>query len=254
MELKGRVAVVTGGTRGVGAGIARAFLAAGARVVVCARRPPERPVEEGGLRASFTAVDLREPGAVQELFEAVADRYGRLDCLVNNAGGTPYRLLGEGDAARHARVVELNLLAPMTASLAAYPWLRASRGSVVMIGSVSGTRPSPGTAAYGAAKAGLENLARSMAVEWAPEVRVNSLVPGMVRTELAHLHYGDEAGVRAVAETVPLGRLAEPSDIGAAAVFLASDRAAYVSGASLLVHGGGERPAFLDAATVNKED
>ncbi|ATZ27257.1 3-oxoacyl-[acyl-carrier-protein] reductase FabG [Streptomyces lavendulae subsp. lavendulae] len=254
MELKGRVVVVTGGTRGVGAGIARAFLAAGAQVVVCARRPPAEPVAAGGREAVFTAVDLRDPGAVAEFFAGVADRHGRLDCLVNNAGGTPYRLLGEGGAERHARVLELNLIAPMTASLAAHPWLRASRGSVLMIGSVSGTRPSPGTAAYGAAKAGLENLARSMAVEWAPEVRVNSLVLGMVRTELAHLHYGDEAGVAAVGATVPLGRLAEPSDVGEAAVFLASDRAGYVSGASLLVHGGGERPAFLDAATVNKEN
>ncbi|MFD9357965.1 SDR family oxidoreductase [Streptomyces sp. NPDC060031] len=253
MELNGRVVVVTGGTRGVGAGIARSFLAAGAQVVVCARRPPEDPVEAEGRKASFVPLDLRDPAAVQDFFEAVAARHGRLDCLVNNAGGTPYRLLGESGAQRHARVVELNLVAPMTASLAARPWLRAAGGSVVMIGSVSGTRPSPGTAAYGAAKAGLENLARSMAVEWAPEVRVNTLVLGMVRTELAHLHYGDEAGVLAVGATVPLGRLADPSDVGAAAVFLASDRAAYVSGASLLVHGGGERPAFLDAATVNKE-
>lgn len=253
MELDGRVVVVTGGTRGVGAGIARSFLRAGAEVVVCARRPPREPVAADGRTASFTALDLRDPAAVEEFFGAVEHRYGRLDCLVNNAGGTPYRLLGEGEAELHARVVELNLLAPMTASLAAYPRLRESRGSVVMIGSVSGTRPSPGTAAYGAAKAGLENLARSMAVEWAPEVRVNSLVLGMVRTELAHLHYGDEAGIDAVAATVPLGRLADPSDVGAAAVFLASSRAGYVSGASLLVHGGGERPAFLDAATVNKE-
>ncbi|MGW7060283.1 SDR family oxidoreductase [Streptomyces sp. NPDC054904] len=253
MELNGRVVVVTGGTRGVGAGIARSFLAAGARVVVCARRPPAEPVGAAGRQADFTALDLRDPDAVGEFFAGVAERYGRLDCLVNNAGGTPYRLLGEGEAERHARVVDLNLVAPLTASLAAHPWLRAARGSVVMIGSVSGTRPSPGTAAYGAAKAGLENLARSMAVEWAPDVRVNSLVLGMVRTELSHLHYGDEAGVAAVGATVPLGRLAEPSDVGEAAVFLASDRAAYVSGASLLVHGGGERPAFLDAATVNKE-
>ncbi|MBT2405639.1 MULTISPECIES: SDR family oxidoreductase [unclassified Streptomyces] len=263
MELNGRVAVVTGGTRGVGAGIARSFLAAGAEVVVCARRPPREPVEAGGRQAAFVAVDLRDPVAVRDFFAAVAGRYGRLDCLVNNAGGTPYRRLGEGEgegkgesegeAERHARVIELNLVAPMTASLAAYPWLREARGSVVMIGSVSGTRPSPGTAAYGAAKAGLENLARSMAVEWAPEVRVNSLVLGMVRTELSHLHYGDEAGIAAVAATVPLGRLAEPSDVGEAAVFLASGRAGYVSGASLLVHGGGERPVFLDAATVNKE-
>ncbi|MGW7055914.1 SDR family oxidoreductase [Streptomyces sp. NPDC054887] len=250
MELKGRVAVVTGGTRGVGAGIARAFLAAGAKVVICARRPPDAPVGAAGRQADFRPLDLRDRAAVGEFFAGVVATYGRLDVLVNNAGGTPHRLLGEGEAARHARVLELNLTTPLTASLAAYEYLRASRGSVVMIGSVSGTRPSPGTAAYGAAKAGLENLARSMAVEWAPDVRVNTLVPGMVRTELAHLHYGDEGGVAAVARTVPAGRLAEPGDIGDAAVFLASGRAAYVSGASLLVHGGGERPAFLGAATA----
>ncbi|MGW1768393.1 SDR family oxidoreductase [Streptomyces sp. NPDC002073] len=254
MELDGRVAVVTGGTRGVGAGIARSFLAAGAEVVLCARRPPDAPVAAGGRTATHIPADLRDPAAVDALFAQVAARHGRLDCLVNNAGGTPYRPLAEGGARRHARVLDLNLTAPLTASLAAYEQLRAARGSIVMITSVSGTRPSPGTAAYGAAKAGLESLARSMAVEWAPEVRVNSLVLGMVRTELAHLHYGDERGVAAVAATVPLGRLAEPSDVGAAAVFLASDRAAYVSGASLLVHGGGERPAFLDAANANKTE
>ncbi|MFG2144678.1 SDR family oxidoreductase [Streptomyces sp. NPDC048696] len=263
MELAGKAAVVTGGTRGVGAGIARALLAAGADVVVCARRPPRSPVRAAGREAEFRPVDLREPQAVREFFDAVATAYGRLDLLVNNAGGTPYRLLGEGeagnteirtgalDAERHARVIALNLIAPLTASLAAYPYLRGSGGSVVMIGSVSGTRPSPGTAAYGAAKAGVESLARSMAVEWAPEVRVNTLVLGMVRTELAHLHYGDARGVAAVERTVPLGRLAEPSDVGAAVVFLASGAASYITGASLLVHGGGERPAFLGAATVN---
>ncbi|MEU8759126.1 SDR family oxidoreductase [Streptomyces sp. NPDC048659] len=252
MELDGRVAVVTGGTRGVGAGIARAFLRAGAEVLVCARRPPGEPVAAAGRTAVFHPLDLREPAAVREFMAGIAERYGRLDTLVNNAGGTPYRLLGEGAAERHARVVELNLTVPLAVSLAAHGLLRASRGSVVMIGSVSGTRPSPGTAAYGAAKAGLENLARTMAVEWAPEVRVNTLVLGMVRTELSHLHYGDAEGLAAVGATVPLGRLAEPSEIGEAAVFLASDRAAYVTGASLLVHGGGERPAFLNAATVNK--
>ncbi|MFG2439092.1 SDR family oxidoreductase [Streptomyces sp. NPDC048508] len=244
-DLDGRTVVVTGGTRGVGAGIARAFAHAGAHVVVCARRPPEVPLKT----ADFVPVDLRDPAAVHDFFAALP----RLDVLVNNAGGAPYRTLAGADAARHARVIELNLTVPLTASLAAYDHLRRARGSIVMIGSVSGSRPSPGSAAYGAAKAGLENLARSMAVEWAPEVRVNTLVVGMVRTELAHLHYGGEDGVEAVARTVPLGRLARPSDVGAAAVFLASDAAAYISGASILVHGGGERPAFLDAATVNKD-
>ncbi|MFF0743487.1 SDR family oxidoreductase [Streptomyces sp. NPDC004111] len=254
MELDGRVVVVTGGTRGVGAGIARAFLAAGAEVVVCARRPPEEPVEAAGRTADFASVDLRDAAAVAEFFARVAAGHGRLDVLVNNAGGTPYRLLGEGTAEQHARVVALNLVAPMTASLAARGHLAESRGSIVMIGSVSGERPSPGTAAYGAAKAGLAGLARSMAVEWAPEVRVNTLVLGMVRTELSHLHYGDEAGIAAVGRTVPVGRLAEPAEIGDAAVFLASPKAAYITGASLQVHGGGERPAFLDAANVNKEE
>ncbi|MFJ1810995.1 MULTISPECIES: SDR family oxidoreductase [unclassified Streptomyces] len=245
MELDGKVAVVTGGTRGVGAGIARSLARAGADVVVCARRPPQDPVGKAG----FVPLDVRDADAVRRFFAELP----RLDVLVNNAGGAPHRPLAQADAERHARVIELNLLAPLTVSLAAYDHLKRAKGSIVMIGSVSGSRPSPGTAAYGAAKAGLENLARSMAVEWAPEVRVNTLVVGMVRTELTHLHYGGEDGVEAVARTVPLGRLALPADVGAAAVFLASDAARYISGASLLLHGGGERPAFLDAATVNQE-
>ncbi|MEU6352751.1 SDR family oxidoreductase [Streptomyces sp. NPDC047072] len=245
MELNGRVVVVTGGTRGVGAGIARAFAEAGAEVVVCARRPPEVPLP----KTEFTPLDVRDADAVRRFFAELP----RVDVLVNNAGGAPYRLLADLETERHLRVLELNLLAPLTVSLAAYEHLKRARGSVVMIGSVSGGRPSPGAAAYGAAKAGLENLARSMAVEWAPEVRVNTLVVGMVRTERSDLFYGDEEGIAAVSRTVPLGRLATPADVGSAAVFLASDAAAYISGASLHVHGGGERPAFLDASTANKE-
>ncbi|MEU5216885.1 SDR family oxidoreductase [Streptomyces sp. NPDC020807] len=253
IDLSGSVAVVTGGTRGVGAGIARALLEAGAEVVTCARREPEKPVEAAGRTARFLPVDLRDPAAVSAFFTRVRRDHGRLDLLVNNAGGTPFRKLADGTAEQQARVLELNLVAPLTASLAAYEVMREQPGggSIIMIGSVSGTRPSPGSAAYGAAKAGLDNLARSMAVEWAPAVRVNTLVLGMVRTELSHLHYGDEAGVDAVGRTVPLGRLAEPSDVGDACVLLASRQAGYVSGASLYVHGGGERPAFLDAATAN---
>ncbi|MGW6291348.1 SDR family oxidoreductase [Streptomyces sp. NPDC055058] len=250
-DLSGSVAVVTGGTRGVGAGITRALLHAGAQVVACARRAPARPLTAAGHTARYLPVDLRDEESVARLFDRVQEEYGRLDTLVNNAGGTPYRPLAEGGAQRHARVIGLNLVAPLTASIAAYGIMRRrpQGGSIVMIGSVSGTRPSPGTAAYGAAKAGLAALARSMAVEWAPTVRVNTLVVGMVRTESAAAHYGDADGVAAVSRTVPLLRLAEPADVGDACVFLASDRAAYISGAALHVHGGGERPAFLDAAT-----
>jgi NAD(P)-dependent dehydrogenase (short-subunit alcohol dehydrogenase family) len=255
IDLGGRVAMVTGGTRGVGAGIARALLAAGAEVVICARRAPDRPVAAAGRTARFRPLDVRDADAVEAFFAWLRRTHGRLDLLVNNAGGSPYGPLAGAAPRRAARIVELNLIAPMTVALAAHRVMRHQEGggSIVMIGSVSGSRPSPGTAAYGAAKAGLENLARTLAVEWAPAIRVNTLVLGMVRTELSHLHYGDEDGVAAVGRTVPLGRLAEPADAGDACVLLASDLAGYISGASLTVHGGGERPAFLDAAGANEQ-
>ena len=109
-------------------------------------------------------------------------------------------------------------------------------------------RPSPGSAVYGAAKAGLVGLTQSLAVEWAPKVRLNLISAGLIRTEQAHLHYGDEEGIARVAATVPLGRSACPADIADACLFLASPMASYISGANLVIHGGGERPPFLDAA------
>lgn len=117
---------------------------------------------------------------------------------------------------------------------------------------MSAHRPTPGTAAYGAAKAGLDNLTSTLAVEWAPKVRVNSVVVGMVETEQSELFYGDAESIAAVAATVPLGRLAKPADIGWSAAFLASDAASYVSGATLQVHGGGEPPQYLAASSANK--
>ncbi|MCS7480591.1 SDR family oxidoreductase [Umezawaea endophytica] len=251
LDLGGAVVLVTGGVRGVGAGISRAFVAAGAVVVACARREPDAPVDG----VEFLSCDVREPEAVARLLAAVVERHGRLDVVVNNAGGAPFAMVADASVGFHRKVVELNLLAPLLVSQAANAVMReqATGGSIVMVGSVSGRRPSPGTAVYGAAKAGLDGLTASLAVEWAPKVRVNSLAVGMVRTELSHLHYGDEAGIASVARTVPLGRLAEPDEIGACAVFLASPLASYVTGASLVVHGGGEVPAFLAAATVNSE-
>jgi len=126
-------------------------------------------------------------------------------------------------------------------------------GVIVFVASVSALRPSPGTAAYGAAKAGILSLTSSLAVEWAPKVRVVAVSPGMVRTEQSDLHYGDEAGIAAVAQTVPMARLADPEDIGNACVWLASPQASYAAGTNLVLHGGGERPAFLSAAQVNKK-
>ncbi|MFC3998855.1 SDR family oxidoreductase [Nocardiopsis sediminis] len=239
--LEGRTVVVTGGVRGVGRGISEAFRDAGACVLACARRPPDVPLDG----VEHVPLDVRDPDAVGAFFAAA----GPVHTVVNNAGGTPYLPLSDGDPRRHAKIIELNLIAPLIVARAARLVLEPG-GSVIMIGSVSARRPSPGTAAYGAAKAGLAGLTASLAVEWAPAVRVNCVTLGMVRTERTALHYGDDAGIDAVARTVPLGRLAAPGDAGAACVFLASDAAAYISGADLLVHGGGERPPFLDAATA----
>lgn len=253
IDLSGRVVLVTGGVRGVGAGVSRALLAAGATVLACARRPGDAPVEYEGRQAEFLPCDVRDGDAVRELIDTVVARHGRLDHLVNNAGGAPYALAADASKNFHAKIVELNLLAPLLVSQLANAVMQAQPdgGSIINISSVSAHRPSPGTAAYGAAKAGVDSLTGSLAVEWAPKVRVNSVVVGPVETELSLLHYGDADGVAAVGATIPLGRLARPEDVGRCVAFLASPLAGYVSGATLEVHGGGERPAFLDAATVN---
>jgi NAD(P)-dependent dehydrogenase (short-subunit alcohol dehydrogenase family) len=249
LGLAGAVVLVTGGVRGVGRGISAVFLARGAHVVTCARRDTE-------TEAEFVRCDVRDEEQVSALVDGIVSRHGRLDVVVNNAGGAPYVSAAEASPRLHEKVVQLNLLAPLLVAQHANAVMQRqdSGGSIVMISSVSGTRPSPGTAAYGAAKAGLDSLTASLAVEWAPKVRVNALDVGMVRTEQSHLHYGSEAAVEAVRKTVPLGRLAEPEEIGHCAAFLASPLASYVSGATLRVHGGGEVPAFLAAADVNRED
>jgi NAD(P)-dependent dehydrogenase (short-subunit alcohol dehydrogenase family) len=189
------------------------------------------------------------------MIEEILGEFGRLDVLVNNAGGAPHADAADASPRFHAKVIELNLLAPLLLSQAANRVMQtqADGGAIVNVSSVSALRPSPGTAAYGAAKAGLDSLTRSLAVEWAPKVRVNSMDVGLVRTEQTDLHYGGEAGAERVAATVPLGRMATPDDIGKVAVFLASPAAAYVTGATIEVHGGGEIPAFLTAAQATDQ-
>ncbi|TAM12202.1 MAG: SDR family oxidoreductase [Nevskiaceae bacterium] len=249
-----RVVLVTGGTQGVGRGIAQSFLASGAHVVVCGRQAPDTPPAAAGRSVAFLPCDVRDTAQVDALFAHIAAKLGRLDVLVNNAGGAPFALAAQASPRFHEKIIALNLLAPLHLAQKANTLMQAQRGggAIVFIGSTSALRPSPGTAAYGAAKAGVLSLVQSLAVEWAPKVRVNAVSPGPVLTEHAGLHFGDAAGVAAVAATIPLARLAAPADVGAACVWLASDAAAYVSGANLMLHGGGERPAFLAAASVNR--
>jgi NAD(P)-dependent dehydrogenase (short-subunit alcohol dehydrogenase family) len=240
--------LVTGGVRGVGAGISEVFAGQGATVVTCARHPVQ------GSRYEFQRCDVRDEQSVSGLISGIVDRHGRLDVLVNNAGGSAYALAADASPRFNSKIIELNLLAPLLVSQYANAVMQKqdAGGAIVSISSISGHRPTPGTAAYGAAKAGLENLTQTLAVEWAPKVRVNALAVGMVETEQSELFYGDTESIARVAATVPLGRLARPTDIGWAAAFLASDAASYISGATMAVHGGGEPPPYLAASSANK--
>ncbi len=244
LDYSGRTVLVTGGTKGIGREVAETFLAAGADVVVCGRTEPERPPAAQEREAVFVATDVRQAEQAAALVQAAVDRFGRLDVLVNNAGGSP-----DADAATVSprfvdKIVALNLLAPFYVAQAANAVMQTqeSGGAIVNIGSVSAHDPQPGTAAYSAAKAGLLVLSRALALEWAPKVRVNHITTGLIRTEAAASAYGEDGGA-AVAAVIPMRRMAVPADVARTCVYLASELAGYVTGADVAVHGGGEVPA-----------
>lgn len=242
--LSERVAIVTGGTRGLGRAISAALAGQGCKVIACARSEPD-DLPSG---VEFAAVDVRDADAVDAFVSEVASRHGRLDIVINNAGGSP-----ESDAAtaspRFAEAItKLNLLAPYYLSRAAFPFLEKAQGAaIVNIASVSGIRPSPGTSIYGAAKAGLLSLTKSLAQEWGPKgIRVNAIIVGLAETETAADTYGGEEAQARIAASLPLGRMASGDDVARAVLYLVSEASEYVSGTWLNVDGGGERPLFLD--------
>lgn len=250
IRLDGRVAIVTGGTRGIGAEIARTLLSAGCEVAVCGRSDPASgalPAAEGRT-AAFWPCDVRKADAVAAFVDAVGQRFGRIDVLVNNAGGSPPAEAATVSPRFHEAIVALNLMAPIHMSQAVARWMVRSDtpGAIVNIASVSGTRPSPGTAVYGAAKAGLLGLTRSLAAEWGPRIRVNAIVVGLVDTGSDAMPYGSPAARDAIAASLPARRMGHPRDVAAGVLYLASPMAAYVSGAVIEIHGGGERPIFLE--------
>jgi NAD(P)-dependent dehydrogenase (short-subunit alcohol dehydrogenase family) len=197
--------------------------------------------------AQHLTCDVRDPASVTATVDRVLAEHGRLDVAVNNAGGAPYALAAGASPRFHGRVMDLNFFGPLTLAQAANTAMQHqdTGGVVVNVSSVSALRPSPGTAVYGAAKAGLDSLTRSLAVEWAPKVRVCSVDVGLCRTELTGDHYGGDESVAAIERTIPLGRMARPEEVANVVLFLASDLASYVSGACIECHGGGEPPAFL---------
>jgi NAD(P)-dependent dehydrogenase (short-subunit alcohol dehydrogenase family) len=242
-ELHERVVLVTGGTRGIGRGVAEAFLGVGANVAVCGRNQPVAE-ESKGAQPLFLAADVRNPDQARALMEGVVDRLGRIDVLINNVGGSPPSETATASPRFFEAIVRLNLLVPMMMSELANEKMQSqvTGGSIINIASLSGLRPSPGTAAYGAAKAGLINATESLSVIYAPAVRVNCVTPGAIATPDLHRLYGGDAYFDAVAGTIPMGRMGQPEDVANACLFLASDAAQFITGSNLLVHGGGDSP------------
>jgi NAD(P)-dependent dehydrogenase (short-subunit alcohol dehydrogenase family) len=201
----------------------------------------------------FVAADIRDYEQIENVVRFTTDRFGRIDVLVNNAGGSPPADSATVSPKFSTSIINLNLIAPLVFSQRANAVMQQqdTGGVIVNIASVSGIRPSPATAAYGAAKAGLMSLTQTLAVDYAPKVRVVCVTAGLVRTEQSDIYYGDEAGIAAVGATIPLGRIADPADIGDVCVLLSSPMARYIDGASVIVDGGGERPAYLDASTAD---
>ncbi len=245
LNYEGKVVLVTGGTRGVGRGIAQRFADVGATVAVCARNE----VDDLPGDWKFLSADLRDGDAAWATIDSVVEQLGHIDVLVNNAGGAPPADTTTAPPRFSERVLALNLLAAVYCSQRANHWMQeGDGGSIINISSVSGLRPSPTSAVYSAAKAGLVNFTMTAAMEWAPKVRVNCVSVGLIRTEQSHLYYGDEEGIARVSATIPMGRMAVPTDVGDVCLFLASSLAAYVTGANILAHGGGEPPPYLGAA------
>ncbi len=232
LNFDGKVVIVTGGARGVGAGITARFTHAGASVVICGRSEPGELA--GGV--SFVQADVRDVDDIERLVQTTLDMHGRLDTVVNNAGGSPNADSATASPRFSEAIIRLNLIAPLNLAQRANAVMQdhETGGTIINIASVSGTRPSPGTAAYGAAKAGLLNLTQTLAIDFAPKVRVNAVTAGLIETEQAELHYGDADGVERVAATVPLRRMGTPEDIADACLFLASPLSSYVNGTMIL--------------------
>ena len=247
-DMTGHVAVITGGGRGIGEGIATAFAQSGAAVVVAARRTAEiervaATIREAGGRAIAVTTDVTDDEAVDALARAAVEAFGSLTVWVNNAGGSPMRMpLQELPREEWDRTIELNLTAVYVGSMTAARYI--DRGSIINISSGAGTGPVPGSAHYGAAKAATNSLTWTLSAELAPNIRVNGVAPGAIPTEVMLTAVGkteDQLDELLDEWNIPLGRLGTPQDIGAACVYLASDAAGWVSGEILRV-GGGAKP------------
>lgn len=250
LDFSGKVAIITGGTKGLGRAMATSFMEQGADVVICARNAPAEPVAAAGKEALFVPCDVRDADQCKAVVAAAVEKFGRVDYMINNAGGAPPAESATVSPRFNERIIALNLLSAMHFSQAVYqPMMDGNGGVIINISSVSGIRANPKGIAYGAAKAGLVNLAKTLGVEWGPKIRVLTVTVGLIVTEEAHLYYGDEEGIRRVGEMIPMKRMGDPSDIADAVMMLCSPLARWMTASNVFVDGGGEIPGYLSAST-----
>ena len=250
INFKNKTVVITGGSKGIGLEITKTFLKHQANVIILARNKPKRKIQSKDNAGYFIECDIRNTESIDSAIKDIASKYKSIDVLINNAGGAPMADSLKASPKFHEAIIDLNLTAPLNLSqkIAKKMIKQKTVSNIINISSVTATRPTPGSAAYGAAKGALVNLTKTLAVEWAPKIKVNSIIVGYIETENSILHYGSKSEIKKVAQTIPLKRMGQPQDVANACVFFASDLAEWVTGSALEVHGGGESPAYLDVA------
>lgn len=250
INFKNKTVIITGGTKGIGLEITKTFLRLDANVVVLARNKPSRKIQAKGNAGVYIECDIRSLESIDNALKTIKSEYKTLDILVNNAGGAPLVDSISASPKFHQAIIDLNLMAPLNVSQKVGRLMMKQKtiSNIINISSVTATRPTPGSAAYGAAKGALVNLTKTLAIEWAPKIKVNVIIVGYIQTENSLLHYGSKSEINKVAKTIPLKRMGKPQDIANACIFFASPLAEWITGAALEVHGGGETPSYLDVA------
>jgi NAD(P)-dependent dehydrogenase (short-subunit alcohol dehydrogenase family) len=248
MSREEKTVIVTGGTRGIGRGIVTAFHAEGYRVLVCARKEPDAPIRDADREALFMACDVRDPEQIDAVIARAESEFGRLDVLINNAGGTPATDVTTASPRFHRSIVDLNLLAPLNFAVAANRIMQnqPQGGSIVFISSVAAIYPEVEAISYAAAKAGVDTLSVGLAKALAPKVRVNTVTVGLVATPDSAAFYSEDAE-KTVSGHIPMGRMGTPADVAGACLLLCDERAGYVTGANLACHGGRQNPYVVEA-------
>ncbi|HZT82166.1 MAG TPA: SDR family oxidoreductase [Gemmataceae bacterium] len=244
--LAGKVAVVTGASKGIGEAIARGLAEFGAKVVVSSRKQEAveavaAALRQDGLEAAAVAAHVGDPGAVARLVEKTVALFGGIDVVVNNAAVNPvYAPLLEVDAGALDKIMAVNVRGPLELARRAHPLMKArGGGSVVNVSSVAGIAPIPNLGLYGASKAALINLTKAMAREWGRDgIRANVICPGLIRTKFSAALWQDEKVLEGFLRRLPLGRIGEPEDVAGLAVFLAAPASQFCTGAVFTADGG----------------